>query len=276
MNISRGITMSSSTYARKGGGIADLIQQFEIAPLEESKDLRPQQPTRMKLLIDIYQGYLTQERFYIDDPDDVRYGFFKEDALKHLLIAPTPAETNVFVQSNPQFEEQKNNIDIFSPFVTRLLQNSYDHGHNNFMIAQNTISKIVWDSFGAMLTGQKEKPLQIELGADVETYFMHGTTYVHAKLVGNAQNNFGGSAQYSTLEATGIVETCAEKAQESTFIINEVLNANWGSEDAPDKCIFKTHNPKTKQSLVENLPSGNRIIYVRSNGKEQIVRDYDE
>ena len=268
--------MNNSTYARKGGGIADLIQQFEIAPLEESKDLRPQQPTRMKLLIDIYQGYLTQERFYIDDPDDFRYGSFKGDALKHLLIAPTPAEINVFVQSNPQFEKQKNNINIFSPFVTRLLQNSYDQGHNNFMIPQNTLSKTVWHGFGQMLTGQKEKPLQIELCADMEADFMHGATYVHAKLVGNALDYFGGSAQYSTLEATGIVETCAEKAEESTFIINEVLNANWESEDVPIRCIFKTHNPKTKQSLVQNLPSGNRIIYVHSNGKEQIVRDYDE
>ncbi|HLC71325.1 MAG TPA: hypothetical protein VJI32_04915, partial [Candidatus Nanoarchaeia archaeon] len=223
---------------------------------------------RIDLLLRMYQNYLEDEKYHSG-------GYFNQDALDYLSVAPAPVEINALVQAAVRFEKHPHTYEVFSLFVTRLIQNSYTQGHNNFVIT-NDLPNILWDFFGGELCGKEERPLHLEMDGNVCDGFFHLAKYVHVRLDGDIRGECGKQSEFSSFEITGSVGSCAERARNSIYTLNAIRKSNYRIEEEPVECTFRTPNEQIIPRLLAGIPAGNRIVYVQKDGTEKMMRNYDD
>lgn len=138
--------------------------------------------------------------------------------------------------------------DLQGDILTRLIQNSYNAGHNGFTAVVNDSSAT---QLGLWLKAKKS-PLVIAIEGD-SYEILSGCENVKATINGD-YSNIGGNAFYSEFNIKGNSEMCGERSEHCTFVIEE--EASSIANDAKDctfiiKKDFESMNDYNEQKSIE-------------------------
>ena len=119
-----------------------------------------------------------------------------------------PEEINAFLQATIVFEDSKDYILNTGEFISKLIQNSYDKGYNNFIL--NTKSLIEIHSIGDKLEGAEKKPIEVTIEGNTKNL----CGYRSKNAIFNIKGNTG--------------EWCGEESKNSIFNIEGNAGGNCG------------------------------------------------
>ncbi len=222
-----------------------------------------------------------------------------------------PTEIDRFLQHASKMKELENYNELVGPFISRVVQNSYYAGHNNFHFETDILANAL-RTF-ADLKGYEDNPLKVNLKGDVGDAFCPFTdciecvvdgnigswAYNNAKhgrleLHGNAAEGLGFEAQHTTFEVHGNIEyacfnstkdslitlhgstglICASDVKDCTFYLYGKIGLTFGRDSR--NSTFKTTRKDNLYALQRDVGIENKLIYIHPDGREEIVKDYRE
>ena len=205
--------------------------------------------TKLELLVNPF-GNLESE-----EPDDVQTPQFETDdavekAYNHYIslrkriwiydrmwiyerIVPvlSPSQINIFFR---RFDEDEIGRINFAVYSARLIQESYDNGHNNFLI---DVGDAEMTHFLQSAHGTLENPLKLTFCGNLEKYFASSARYFEAHVKGNAGESCGSDSNNCVFNIEGNAPAnCGYHAENSVFNITGDASANCGAFSK--KCNF--------------------------------------
>lgn len=250
---------------RKPRGIDDLVSNFS-AEAEEERSVEQFGDNPVSAVLKEYEAFLGKYNEYQKMENLMQW--FK-DQIQNQSDILTPAEINLFLQATIGFEERKKYSELTGIFITRLIQNSYNAGHNNFKL--NTKNRKGLHYFGSFLEGKEGNPLTIYGEGDVGHLCFNSAEHIIFSIKGNVGQQCGHYATNSIFSIRGDVRfELGYSATHCTFLIEGNLGdrGSWMAK----KSTFKTPNEKTLEKLRRDVPINNTIIYVRQDGTEEVIR----
>ncbi len=265
-------------------GIDDLLKDYKPQPLAE-----PPSPivvvgeNKFTALMERYKRFLDEERIWFEPI--IKYYNAIEDISKIL----TPEEINQFLQMTIEIESHDNYQVRTGIFLSRLIQNSYDAGNNDFHLDTTSLTRHL-TYFCMLIEGEEERPININIRGDVGYSFGFKSQYAKFTITGNVGlwlstyskfcNIFttgnvgpwaGNASHHCTYTLAGNVESnLGENSQQSNYFIGGTLGNCVGINAM--NCVYKTSNLKTLHELVKYLSNKNKIYFINSDGKEELVR----
>jgi len=184
----------------------------------------------------------------------------------------TPDEINSFLQATQQHESHRNYSWNTGSMVSRLIQNSYNKGYNNFLLNLKNDYFYTHDNIGIHLLGTEATPLFLTIQGDVEHWCGEDAKYSSFTLSGDVGDCCGDGAQYSSYVVKGNAKNCCGlNARNSTFTFNGTVGNLFG--DGAIYCTFKTplwgNIEKIKEVI--DTKNGNIIIYIDQGKEVRIV-----
>jgi hypothetical protein len=86
-------------------------------------------------------------------------------------------------------------------FLSKLIQNSYDHGHNNFRIKRE--DGLFQNGVGSGLEGTEDRQINLVVDSNVCSLFGCNSKYLKAEINGHAGSNFGLLSQHLDVKVSG-------------------------------------------------------------------------
>ncbi|MBI4980398.1 hypothetical protein HZC30_02450 [Candidatus Woesearchaeota archaeon] len=154
---------------KKGTGIDDLVRDYVPERVEEKAKIESGS-NKFSELYRKYEKLLDSSSEPIDNDfgfvEFIEYPAFLDSSCDWekltFLEVLTPTEINLFLQGMMQYEEHRNYSESRSGLlVSKLIQNSYYAGHNNFSLGLGVIEP--FSRLASGLVGTKEDPLHINL-----------------------------------------------------------------------------------------------------------------
>lgn len=165
---------------------------------------------------------------------------------------------------------------VASLFVNRLIQNSYDAGHNDFVL---TLDDAEVPLLGDMLKGSSRRELQLKIIGHAGIWCGSHSEYGSFTIEGDVENWCGSDAKNSRFLVKGSAGYgCGLTSEHSEFIIEK--DVSWGCGNNSQSSVFSigrnigidcgkgsqnsTYIASTKQTLEQlemMVPEGNRIVY---------------
>ncbi len=198
------------------------------------------------------------------------HDFIRED--NEVTEVYTPGEiSEIFLFLQKVLQHENNYVGVF---VSKLIQNSYLAGNNNFSL--QAISEVF--GVGACVKG---------MDGDV----------ISISVMGEALSGIGSHCSFASFDISEGRNLAAWSAQDSSFSFKSDAGQGVGFEArrcefmfqgsvdrligmGAESCTFKTTRKDTLEELLQwvsfdklESPSGNRIYFVR-NGKQKLIRDY--
>jgi len=220
----------------------------------------------------------------------------------------TPEQINTFLQTTIQHEDSQIYANWTGRFVTQLIQNSYKHGHNAFILNTTALRELHY--LGSDIRCTSKKPIEITIVGNTGTHCgsdsansifnITGNTGTHCgyqstfstyNIRGNPGKDCGLYSEYSTYNITGNPGNgCGAESENSTFDIigNPGNGCGGGSKnstfnitgktgkvigDDSKNSTYKTANKKTIDKLLKYVPKPNRVIFIRPDGTEEVKRE---
>ena len=113
-------------------------------------------------------------------------------------------------------------------FFSKLIQNSYDAGYNNFII--NTLLEGI-NGLGNETKGTKDNPIKIKIFGNTGDSCGISAEYCNFEIHGNVDQWFGTHARNSDFKIYGNVKCwCASHARDSNFYIQGDVEDNFGMD----------------------------------------------
>lgn len=174
-----------------------------------------------------------------------------DDYLKSITDILTPHQINSFLQATISKEQHENYQENTGHFISRLIQNSYNAGHNDFTLNTTNLKPI--HLIGFKLKGKSRNKIRI-------------TTR------GNAGDQWGQQSENCEYNIQGNTEQIAALSRNCECNIqgNIIEPCGWGSQHS----TYKTNIPETLEKMKRTVPKGNRIIFIHPDGTEETVRKY--
>jgi len=260
-----------NTEIQKGKGIENLAG---TSMAEEARDIEASHG-----LSGLFERYVQ----IIDETSTVA-----EDLTKSISDILTPNQINAFLQQTILCENRPNYSNSTGLFISQLIQNSYDSGSNNFTLDSTELREIV--DLGFKNQGTPDRPIEITITGNTG-----GKCGFHSKnaifnITGNTKGSCGGYAENSMFNITGNAEDyIGYESRNSEFTISGNTGNNCGAwskystvtitGNIGDGCgyesesTYKTSNQETLTKMLEDVPQGNRIIFIQD-VKEEIKQDY--
>lgn len=212
------------------------------------------------LNVDVYSSYLVFKDF-------VRGKNYIPEILP-------PEQINHFLQMTSAFETRPNYQKNTGLFLSHLIQNSYNAGHNNFHIDLNVFPPL--DLLFAYVSGTKKRRLKATIkgtaGHIVAEYCRYldltaenvGISFAyHAKYSRFKCKNVESDAAFSSYYCEYTIETAGNNlgigARYTTFTIENLEGELGGAQDS----IYKTRNQGTYENLRVEIIRNETIIYLR-------------
>ena len=278
---------------KKGSGIDGLLRGCRPDQLDDAKEIEVVREADLGLLTQKYEEFLELEL----NVDNV-VGFTK--GITEIL---SPEMIDVFLQSTIRYENHRIYWENTGDFISKLIQNSYNAGHNEFALNTQTLEI---GYLGTRLEGTKERPIRITITRDVGLgcglysknsifniqgnageycgWASENSTY---NVQGNTERSCGLYSENSTFNIQGNTDdNCGESSKNSTFNIEG--NAGFGCGLDAKNSTFRTPNKENLKKMIRDVPktwedpktkevdlSGNRVVFISPDGTEEVMRDYD-
>jgi hypothetical protein len=137
---------------------------------------------------------------------------FVKASTQHILL---PLEINQFLQLTLCFSNQKNYFHRAGWFLSQLIQNSYDVGHNDFILDYKDGPKKI-DQLGRKIIATKERPCTLYCNGNAGYYFGERSQYLTAIVKGLLGPRIGNFSQNLTLTVNGNI-SFVDKKMSSDF-----------------------------------------------------------
>ncbi len=253
---------------KKSSGIDALISGYSPNKVEEEKKVQ-RFDGRFARLLKKYE-YLVSKKEYVCDS----WGF-EGLQVEHKKIQQvlTPDEINQFFQLTKAYETKEYHGDITGEFITVLIRNSYKAGYNDFTLDASMLlplRRLGSRYLSSDHVGQKEGNLvRMFVDGDLGYGCFGSTEWVEVVINGNVENSF------------------ASFSKNCIFTFQGGHDHNFFFPDTSGN-TYKTSDRKVLEKLLEGVPqlfwergggleekpSGNKIIFIHEDGKEEIVKDY--
>ncbi len=128
----------------------------------------------------------------VTDPDELKRELLK---IEHTL---TPEEINIFAQVLVRFEEPK----YAGAMITRLIQRSYNAGHNDFQIDVRAFTEDLGD-LCSDLRGTKRKPVIVTVNGNLYIQVGDSANHISLTINGNVGDLLGVGAKHSIFTLNG-------------------------------------------------------------------------
>ena len=215
-------------------GLGDLIRRHTAQKPEKRRDIKVSRnrSNKLKSLLSMYEQYLTIE--------GIPQMEFVWRNLENKVVL-TPSEINAFLQMTMEVEdyERSSASDGVGHFITALIQNSYNAGHNNFVLYTSNLREKT-DKLGWFTKGKSKRLINIKIFGDLGNHCFENGEYLSVEIYGNVGSSCGSCVKYSTLRIEGNAdEWCGTNAEYSSVIING---------NAKDKC---GHNANSSSFVIK-------------------------
>ena len=175
----------TTTEIKKGKGIEDLFKGFIPVKPEELKEIEVAEG-RFQGLMGEYERFLDMECGDLDN------------RLNKITDILTPTDINLFLQTTIRHEQHKNYDWATGHFISELIQNSYDAGHNDFTLSTTALKRI--HNLGSYLEGTKKRPLEITIKGNIGYSCGCSAKNAAFNIKGNARDSCGFCAENSTFK----------------------------------------------------------------------------
>ncbi len=257
-----------------------------------------------------YRPLLKKYEKIMEAPSDPSKSFVRdENEITEIL---NPEQIPLFLLHTLRYQDRKNYPLNTAIFLSRLIQNSYQAGYNDFCFES-------LPDIGGMcsyLLGSKNNPIRIRFKGDIGLFYGAKSEYIEMDIEGNASMNCGHCIKNSRVTIQGSVyQRCGFMAEESVFEIFGTTDKNCalGSGDSAfifhnkvdegcagqvegltltfhgplvpplgmwtKKSTYKTTSLATKKVLLESgvdTYEENKIVFIHSDGREEVVRKYGD
>lgn len=215
----------------------------------------------------------------------------------------SPVDINLFLQSTSQYEGHGNYTMATGRFISLLIQNSFNSGHNNFVLDVQNLKPL--DCLGSELVGYKKNQLRLttigDVGCDCGMLVNHvqltfpsvldrcGKYANHSQfIIGTARDACGVEADNSHFTINTVEDFCGLRAKRSIFKVARaesicgsyaykstfVIGSGSGEcGEQAERCVFKTSNndqfSRFKQYVSQG--HGNKLYLMKIDGSEEEV-----
>lgn len=262
------------TVIKKDTGLDDIVKNYD--PVVDAAT--PIQTSGINVLHNLLVKYqillrdqdiLQQLRWMQDKPQ--RMPMMRERYLIDEILSPE--EINAFVQATIPFEQHVNYAYATGLVCSTLIQNSYDHGHNDFVLATGTQLENLLES----VTATYKNPLRIVIDGSVGWNFAAFSKYLQCTVTGNVGWNCAMSAQNSAFtfqrsvggSCGGSLMISKVPARGCTFDIYGKITQPEDATAAED-CIFQFHDRNAAEEAWWMKPK-NRVVYIDAAGKKEVM-----
>jgi len=200
---------------------------------------------------------------------EMKIDYYACNAVERIKTVLEPEQINTFLQATIPFETHKNYAENTGYFITKLIQNSYNAGHNRFKLGTKVLTKRIKD-IGWQLKGKEGKPLELLVEGDVGNWCGTEAEYSTISIAGNAGDWCGAMAKYLSLSIEGDVGNDCCKWIEHSFVIidgNAGHRLGYGAKGT----VFKTPNRETFEELKQYVSRDkkNKIYFIHKPNKPQ-------
>ncbi len=265
------------TEIQKPKGLNDLLKDYKPAKIDEVKAPETASSTLIETLRK-YKGFLDRIEKKGSDCsyDDIEHAL--EIAVKDVL---KPKEIDQFLKTTTQYEQHSAYQKLTGTYITRLIQNSYNKGNNNFTIDKTDTGALEY--FLSHAEGYEERPLNVKIKGDIGTFSGLGMQNCNIEVDGNVNKEFAIMSYGCDITIRGDAgNNLGEDAENTTFTVYGSIGKDCGGNQArstigaAQECIFKTPNQETLDTMLEDVEEGNTIIFIQPDGTEEIKRDQYE
>ena len=156
------------------------------------------------------------------------FGEYNRHINKTINDVLTPEQINSFLQTTITYENDKNYQHYMGLFVSKLIQNSYDNGHNNFVLNTKALKEM--HSIGYKLEGTEEKQIQITIEGNTGKWCGLTAKNSTFNIKGNAGDGCGRDSNHTTFNIKGNTGNwCGEESKHTTYNINGNTGDHCGS-----------------------------------------------
>ena len=287
-------------YAKKSKGLDGLVEGFSTAPPEETSKVTVESNSVFTQLIQKLEEYIGLEKsMQHSGPAEYqeksrRHHFYLRREVTEIL---PPAAINGLLQLMTKYVSPSESETV-RRFLTHLLQQSYDAGHNDFYLDTMDVGQI--NKLGDVLRGNSKRALRINVDGPIGNYFLseayrvaatfrtdlvplftaHKVRKSNITIYGAAGVHCGNQARYSSFIIKGepgylhMGYGSGMSAWFSNFTLIGFSNSPYDffdSKATPFGCTFRTHNEETMGNIVQHLPLGNRAIFIHPDGREETL-----
>ena len=199
--------MPTTAEIKKGKGIDDLFRGFDAEKPEEEKPIEVVGADRFKALTAAYERLLEVET--IPEADE---------EMEKMTLVLTPNDINAFLQTIFRYEQNIKYSWRTGELISKLIQNSYNAGYNDFNLSTVNLKKI--HDVGIELKGRKEQPIRITVIGNTGDHCGIRSKNLIYHIQGNTGDNYGHRSEDSIFTVQGNTSnTCGWGAKNSTFNI---------------------------------------------------------
>jgi hypothetical protein len=179
----------------------------------------------------------------------------------------TPEEINTLIQMTLGHLDIQEHQNYTGCYLSRLIQNSYDNGENNFVFEDvYEISK-----FGHCLRGKKSNPITLNVLGGLADYSFQNLSHVNVKVNGNVGNLFGEySINLTALIFGDVLDNCLYGGDNSTIFVD-------GNVESGFVFLCRNSFAAITKSCATEFSSMNKdlTIFVEDKSKVMIKKGYD-
>jgi hypothetical protein len=197
------ITDIVSIKRNSASGLDDLFG-YSAQDVENESQVKVADESNVPYALDSFEKYLED---YGYGPDN----YFSQDKL--LL---SPKEINTFLQLTEKYSDNQD-YKLLGDFMSRLIQNSYDHGYNNFKFDIRNLPP--FDDFLDFLKGKEDNRINIKVIGDISDSSVCDSKYLNLFVEGN------------------VGETVGIRSVENIFVITKDVGGELMFESKDSKCF---------------------------------------
>ena len=277
-------------------GLDDLIRRHTTRKPDEKKEIQTDGKYKFIELIKKYEAFLEAKITSNMGGNgrlesDFRIIWKLDDIL-------TPNEINAFLQLTMCYEEHKQYSLNTGIFLTKLIENSYNNGNNQFrldIVTSKMLNYLVWD-----FKGTDERPIDITISGSIGDNFGYRAEHINCLIENNAGNSCGVGIRYSKIIVAGACEAneLGRSATASTFKVGTLKQKAYQRDNFLHNaffCIFdvdnaqsfdrnigisgygniiRTKNKRILTALSEATHLGNRVSFIDEKGEEHVQWDF--
>ena len=270
--------MNYTTTARKGKGFDDVVKGLVLGTIDTSKDpvviARP-----FEQLFEQYKQMLQY------DLNNVQTYFqhlgggktleqHVQEIAQEVSDVLNPAQINAVLQATLPYEDVLSYPFVTGILITRLLQNSYDAGNNDFALDTSTLPLL--ENLASRLCGTLERKVSLAVTGGVGNSFGLKARYCSFVSHGSAGMSYGYGALECRYEIYGGCISPAVDVSDSELIFHgEIKNMKESHGYKIQDSIFRTSYRENISELLMLVPCnrGNKIYFIDEAGKEELVRN---
>ena len=241
---------SAQVRAKKGQGIDDVVRGLSPGVLDIQRQIISSVLSdEYQELFSAYESLLHEflsvgpQTFAAQTTELVRDTNFPLTG-KPLKSILSPVQINSFFIATFPYEGEQHYDKATGLFLTKLMQNSYYAGFNDFVLGADADL----DCLGTRMQGTHANPIRIKFKGNI---FDAASLATHVNLV-----------------VYGNVKWIGSSAKHCEF----TLHGDYLELFRPQNCTIKTPNYAQAQIIATDLPEGNKVIYIQPDGQEQEVR----